>query len=1322
MSDSSKHSEEPKPPKKPPPWYFRFLIELPAGILVFFVALCAGLILTATGRTFITNFALEHLSVPEGYSLQVENLQSPTLGEWRVSNLQFYRQGAPLLAIQNGTLDWSPWRILLGQFQINTLAATGVHIFKEHLPKARSQATTTKVRSLTLKQRLEQLDTRVNKKLQEFGLTMIPVHFKQVDIDSLVIQEGKRKQEWRLSGDFSVGTNNQFLTFSLTGEQRNHPTKLAALISGGLDFQNELSLNINAKWNSRLGRKTVPSHAQFHAKTRLTDQPMLIQISPSTLQLSNEVMEFSGIALAQKDALLLDNIQLRLLQGQAIIRGSITHKTVALEADLMQLNASHYIGQNNYLLHNGSIEVTGPYSDLTFKGHTSASGEIYQQNTNGYTEFTLNQGILHFSNSLAQLGDAQVVADGYYDMRQRFLSLQGTAKDLHLRQLRDFRIKIPEKIDLLVSDVTTQMEIQFPTPSREKGLQLRATGDFNGTIFSIPSDLHGTIDLNLDRITIHDASIDMNGSPVTAQGSVHWRKKNIDLRFFAQDVQPKTLQWLPIAFPTKFSSSLDGEIQVHGSLLRPTITVDAKGPISYHQLKMHTDCNFNTNLKTLILERCDLREITRNNSLQDNGSQEGQSITQKKVSSHSGKIQFKPLTIELKHKLFLTPFTKFVEAFPQVTNLRNQLEFEGQFQGILETDFVQRAKHGPIQLRRSLANIGFFGEAWNQPLYGGMRANALRTDKGLKLQVDSMGIDYGSKSYITLDADLTSKQVQLRMHALANSVDFQTLPFPIMENFTRWPAVLKANTSAIGTLEKPNIKGNIEYTSDIPVINSLGQNTIVPLQVSGVFTQPKNQPLSLDVSVFKHKQLQSEFYLETNGISRELERFVSEDTPPPLTLESKGQMNLANLNLLLTPLFHQFDGFAFWDMKWENSLSGKLAVSQGSYQHLTLGTSLQDIELALTLKDNSIQVDQGSATDGDEGAVLLQGTLAPSDLIPLLPKPDPNTVTAYAPETNLALSLKDVKLINRPDIETLATGSMLLVPTIGENRATPVTLAGGLKLQPLEIQLDRTQTTAIPELEVIKYNSKFSNPDTVKKPRVPVALDLSLRTDQQAFLRGKGINAELKGNIIVRGTMSEPRVSGFFNTIRGEADILGKRFNIQTGELRFEDYQGLLRLEATHSKVNQDFTARVTGGLDNLDVTLESDPPLPEDETLSQLLFGKSLDDITAVQALRIAAAIQSLSTQGAGLDPIASTRDLLGVDQVTLDSENNESGNENYKLGVGKYINDRVYVEIQRSSDPAEPWQGQVQIELAPNVSLETSAQSNTGVSGIDIKWKRDY
>ena len=101
--------------------------------------------------------------------------------------------------------------------------------------------------------------------------------------------------------------------------------------------------------------------------------------------------------------------------------------------------------------------------------------------------------------------------------------------------------------------------------------------------------------------------------------------------------------------------------------------------------------------------------------------------------------------------------------------------------------------------------------------------------------------------------------------------------------------------------------------------------------------------------------------------------------------------------------------------------------------------------------------------------------------------------------------------------------------------------------------------------------------------------------------------------------------------------------------------------------------------------------------------------------------AVQTLRGGSSVFDPIGSTRDLLGVDTITIDTQD-ANGNEGVNLGVGKYLNEKVYLELQRTPDPSQPWKGNVEIELAPKINLESSAGGSTGIEGAEITWKHDY
>ena len=66
-----------------------------------------------------------------------------------------------------------------------------------------------------------------------------------------------------------------------------------------------------------------------------------------------------------------------------------------------------------------------------------------------------------------------------------------------------------------------------------------------------------------------------------------------------------------------------------------------------------------------------------------------------------------------------------------------------------------------------------------------------------------------------------------------------------------------------------------------------------------------------------------------------------------------------------------------------------------------------------------------------------------------------------------------------------------------------------------------------------------------------LTLDLTLNAPNGIFVRGRGIDAELGGNLTIRGTASDPVVSGGFDMRRGRIVILSKRLDFTSGKITF---------------------------------------------------------------------------------------------------------------------------------------------------------------------------
>ena len=134
---------------------------------------------------------------------------------------------------------------------------------------------------------------------------------------------------------------------------------------------------------------------------------------------------------------------------------------------------------------------------------------------------------------------------------------------------------------------------------------------------------------------------------------------------------------------------------------------------------------------------------------------------------------------------------------------------------------------------------------------------------------------------------------------------------------------------------------------------------------------------------------------------------------------------------------------------------------------------------------------------------------------------------------------------------------------------------------------------------------------------------------------------------------------------------------------------------------------------------LSSVPTLPQEEILSRLLFGDSVQNISPLEAISLASAINTISN-GSSFNPLNTTREKLGFDSLRIGQDSEDDGG-GVNVGVGKYLNERVYLELERSSNPAQPWQGNLKIDVTKEVRLNSTAAS-TGKTSASLEWRRDY
>ncbi|WP_077701060.1 translocation/assembly module TamB domain-containing protein [Thioclava nitratireducens] len=228
-------------------------------------------------------------------------------------------------------------------------------------------------------------------------------------------------------------------------------------------------------------------------------------------------------------------------------------------------------------------------------------------------------------------------------------------------------------------------------------------------------------------------------------------------------------------------------------------------------------------------------------------------------------------------------------------------------------------------------------------------------------------------------------------------------------------------------------------------------------------------------------------------------------------------------------------------------------------------------------------------------------------------------------------------------------------------------------------------------------------------------LDVTIASERGIFVRGRGLDAELGGSLRVSGTTSNVIPIGQFSLVRGRLDILGQRFTLDQGRIAL---QGALvpYIDFTATTTQNDYTISINiqGQANEPKVTFTSSPELPQDEVLARLIFGRSIDNLSPLQAAQLASAVATLAGKG-GEGIIGKLRKNFGLDDFDVSTD----AQGNTQLKVGKYLSDNIYTDVTVGGD------GTSQINLNLDVTKSLTARGTVGSdgkSGIGLYFEKNY
>ncbi len=212
-----------------------------------------------------------------------------------------------------------------------------------------------------------------------------------------------------------------------------------------------------------------------------------------------------------------------------------------------------------------------------------------------------------------------------------------------------------------------------------------------------------------------------------------------------------------------------------------------------------------------------------------------------------------------------------------------------------------------------------------------------------------------------------------------------------------------------------------------------------------------------------------------------------------------------------------------------------------------------------------------------------------------------------------------------------------------------------------------------------------------------------------------------KTSFDLTGTSSAPRLAGQVRLVRGTLDFAGHSFGLQEGRITFTGgpvNDPAVAIAATDDIGDLAVSVRVSGRATDPQVTFSSTPALPDDEVLSRVLFGSSIANLSAIQAVQLASSLNALRASGGGLNPLGRLRSATGLSRLRILASDEASG-RGTALAAGHYLTDDIYVEL--ITDARGFTATQLEVSLTRWLSLLSQA-GGSGANSVNLRIRKDY
>ncbi|HEX8239456.1 MAG TPA: translocation/assembly module TamB domain-containing protein [Allosphingosinicella sp.] len=390
-------------------------------------------------------------------------------------------------------------------------------------------------------------------------------------------------------------------------------------------------------------------------------------------------------------------------------------------------------------------------------------------------------------------------------------------------------------------------------------------------------------------------------------------------------------------------------------------------------------------------------------------------------------------------------------------------------------------------------------------------------------------------------------------------------------------------------------------------------------------------------------------------------------------------------------------------------LAGIVRANNLTFVHETYGTRISQLALQGRFTSSELQITQLSGRAGG-GTISGTGTIG--------------FAAAAGYPMDIRLKLNDAQLARSDNIGATLTGDL----AITNSRANGALISGDLALPEVRYQIIRQGAAQVVELAGVRR--KGEPLPTVRDATQQAdntapsiwKLDLRLRADNRLFIAGMGLESEWSADLRVQGTTATPSILGEADLVRGTYSFSGQRFDVTRGHIQFTGQRPPNpRLDIVASADIKDVTVNinVSGSANNPQIAFTSNPGLPQDEIMARILFGGSVTEISALQAVQLATSLNSLRGGGGGLNPLGKLRSSTGLDRLRILGADDTTG-RGTAIAAGFYLSNDIYLEI--ITDARGFTATQIEIALSKALSILSQVGTSGGSNNVNVRYRKQY